>query len=98
MQTLFLVIAASSGSGLLFIYLLPALTRLAANFISSFKRLSPEQKEHLLAYLRPKTTDNTQGDWALLCLYAISLVAEIFFLYINSPGSARTRQRRNARR
>lgn len=89
MQTLFLVIAASIIGGLVLIYLLPVLTRLTATFISTSKLFSPGQKARLLTSLRLQSTDNTQGDWALLYLYAISLVAEIFFLYINSVGSAR---------
>jgi hypothetical protein len=89
MQTLFLVIAAGFTGGLLFIYLLPVLTRIAASLISASKRLNTDQKERILARLQSTTTDNIQGDRALLGLYAISLVAEIFFLYIDSVGSAR---------
>jgi hypothetical protein len=89
MQTLFIVIAASFTGGLLFIYLLPVLTCVAATLIRNNERLSIDQKERILAHLQPATTDNAHGDWALLGLYAISLVAEVFFLYIDSVGSAR---------
>lgn len=89
MQKLFLVIAASFTGGMLFIYLLPVLTCIAATLIRTTERLSIDQKERILAHLQPTTTDDSQGDWALLGLYAISLVAEIFFLYIDSVGSAR---------
>jgi len=89
MHTLFLVIAASFTGGLLFIYFLPVLTRVAASLIRNTERLSIDQKERILAHLQPAATDNAHGDCALLGLYAISLVAEIFFLYIDSVSSAR---------
>jgi hypothetical protein len=89
MQTLFLVIAASFILGVLFILLQPALIRLAVSFIRTSTRFSQDQKAHLSALLQSHSNDNTQGDWALLCLYAISLVTEIFFLSIDSVSSAR---------
>jgi len=89
MQKLTLVIAAGFSGGLLFILLQPALTRLGAALIGKSRRLSPTQKKRLLTYLHPQASADSQGDWALLALYTVSLAAEIYFLKIGTVGNAR---------
>jgi hypothetical protein len=89
MQTIFIVVAAGFSGGLLFILLQPALTRLGVVLIGKSRRLSPTQKQRLLAYLQPQASADPQGDWALLAIYTVSLAAEIYFLKIGTAGNAR---------